>query len=82
MNGFWRFALTFLGGAVVGAIGATVVARQDGIRPAAANLISRGIDAKDALMGKVDTLKENVEDLVAEAQNSAEKRKTEKEAAK
>ncbi len=81
MNGFLKFALTFIGGVVVGAVGATAVSRNEGVRPFAAGLISRGMDAKDAFMGKVETLKENVEDLVAEAQTSAEKRKVQKEEA-
>ncbi len=81
MNGLFRFALVFLGGAVVGAIGATALSRSEGVRPMAANLISRGMDAKDSFMGKVETLKENMEDLVAEAQSSAEKRKEKKEEA-
>ncbi len=79
MNGFLKFALTFIGGVVVGAVGATVVSRSEGMRPVATNLISRGMDAKDAFMGKVETLKENMEDLVAEAQSSAEKRKAQTE---
>ncbi len=79
MNGFFKFALTFLGGVVVGVVGASAVSRKEGVRPLAADLISRGLDAKDVLLGKVETLKENVEDLVAEAQHSAEKRKMQKE---
>ncbi len=81
MNGFLKFALVFIGGAVIGALGASAASRSDGVRPMAANLISRGMDAKDAFMGKVETLKENMEDLVAEAQTSAEKRKVQKEEA-
>ncbi len=81
MNAFWKFALVFIGGAVVGAVGATTVSRHDGVRPLAADLLSRSMDAKDAVMGKVETLKENMEDLVAEAQNTAEKRKVKKEEA-
>ncbi len=77
--GILRFALIFLGGAVVGAIGAKAASGGEGIRPLVTNLISRGLDAKDSLMGKVETLKENVEDLVAEAHSSAEKRKEQNE---
>ncbi len=81
MNGFLKFALVFVGGVVVGALGANAVSRSEGVRPLAADLISRGMGAKDAFMGKVETLKENVEDLVAEAQSSVEKRKAQKEEA-
>ena len=41
----------------------------------------RGMDVKDALLSKVESLKEDVEDLTAEARLAAEKRKTTKEPA-
>ncbi len=81
MNGIFRIALTLIGGIVIGAVGAKALSRHDGVRPLAADLLSRSMDAKDAILGKVETLKENVEDLVAEAQNTAEKRKVQKEEA-
>ncbi len=75
MNGFLKFGLVFLGGVVLGAISKEALTGNGGLRPAAANLLSRGMDAKDCVMGKVETLKETVEDLVAEAQDASEKRK-------
>lgn len=52
-------------------------------KPLATDLLSRGIDVKDALMSKVEALKEDVEDLTAEARQASEKRKTSaKDAAK
>ncbi len=81
MYGLLRFGLVFLGGAALGAMAATCTARKDGVRPLAAELLSRGMDVKDCVMGKVETLKENVEDLVAEAQHSSEKRREQKEGA-
>ena len=41
----------------------------------------RGMDVKDALLSKVESIKEDVEDLTAEARLAAEKRKTSKDAA-
>lgn len=76
MNDGLRFGLYFLGGMVVGALGAVAVSRGKlDVRPVAADLLSRGIDVKDALMGKVDALKEGMEDLAAEARQVSEKRK-------
>ena len=40
----------------------------------------RGMDVKDALLSKVESIKEDVEDLTAEARLAAEKRKTASEA--
>ena len=39
------------------------------------------MDVKDALLSKVEAIKEDVEDLTAEARLAAEKRKTTKDAA-
>ena len=44
-------------------------------KPLATDLLSRGMDAKDALLSKVESIKEDVEDLTAEARLAAEKRK-------
>lgn len=72
----WKNALIFLGGAAVGVLGAAAIARnKDALRPMAANLLSRGLDVKDAVVSKVETLKENVEDIVAEARQVADKRR-------
>ena len=76
MNDGLRFGLYFLGGMVVGALGAVAVSKGKlDVRPVAADLLSRGIDVKDAFMGKVDALKEGMEDLAAEARQAAEKRR-------
>ncbi len=45
------------------------------IKPLAADLLSRGMDVKDAVLAKVETVKENVDDMVAEAREASEKRK-------
>ncbi len=81
MQGFLRFGLVFLGGLVVGAVAKQALSGNNGIRPMATDLLSRGMDAKDCVMGKVETLKETVEDFVAEAQSASEKRKTKQEKA-
>ncbi len=75
MQGLLRFGLVFLGGIVVGAVAKQALSNNNNLRPMATDLLSRGMDAKDCVMSKVETLKETVEDFVAEAQNTSEKRK-------
>ncbi len=80
MQGFLKFGLVFLGGAILGALAKHTVDNNEGLRTATTNLLSRGIDMKDCVMSKVETLKETAQDLVAEAQNTSEKRKETTEA--
>ena len=76
MNDGWKFGLWFLGGVAVGALGAVAVSKGKlDFKPVAADLLSRGIDVKDALMGKVEAVKEDMEDLAAQARQASDKRK-------
>ena len=76
MNETWKAVLLFLGGVAVGAVGTVAISKnKEHLKPLAADLLSRGIDAKDAVLGKVESVKENVEDLLAEAQHVSEQRK-------
>lgn len=76
MNDFVKFGLFFLGGVAVGALGAVAVTKGDlNIKPLVADALSRGLEVKDALLAKVETVKEDVEDIVAEARQAAEERK-------
>ena len=61
MNENLKYGLFFLGGIALGAIGAVAV--------------SRGMDVKDALARKVATVKEDMEDLAAEARAAQKQRK-------
>ena len=82
MNENFKYGLFFLGGVALGAIGAVAVSRGKlDLKPFAAELVSRGLDAKDALMGKAETVRENMEDIVAEAQAASEQRKARHEEA-
>ena len=81
MNSGIKFGLIVLGGIALGALGAVALSRGKlNLKPVAADLISRGMDAKDALMSKVEAVKEDMEDLAAEARQASEKRKAAKEA--
>ncbi len=83
MSEGWKCALWFVGGLAVGALGAVAVSRGKlDFRPLAADLVSRGMDVKDALLNKMEALKEDVEDLAAEARLTSDKRKAAQEAPK
>ena len=76
MNDGLKLGLAFLGGVLLGTLGAVALSRGKlDIKPVAADLLSRGIDVKDAIMGKVDALKEDVADLAAEAREASDTRK-------
>lgn len=80
MNSGIKFGLFFLGGIALGALGAVALSKGKlNLKPVAADLISRGMDVKDALMSKVEAVKEDMEDLAAEARQVSEKRKAAKE---
>ena len=76
MNEGWKYGLAFLGGAVFG-LGAAVVLGKGKLdmKPVAADLLSRGMDVKDAVMGKVETVKEDLQDLAAQARQAADRRR-------
>ena len=81
MNENMKYALFLLGGLAVGALGAVAVSKGKlNLKPLATDLISRGLDVKDAVLSKVETAKENMDDLVAEARFASEQRKETKEA--
>lgn len=76
MNDNMKYGLFFLGGVALGAIGAVAVSRGKlDLKPFATELMSRGLDARDALLARAETVRENVEDMVAEAQAVSEQRK-------
>lgn len=82
MNNGFKYGLLFLGGIALGALGAVALSKgKIDLRPVAADLISRGIDVKDAIMSKVEAVKEDLEDLAAEARQTVNKRKTAKKKA-
>ena len=82
MNENLKYGLFFLGGAALGALGAVGVGRgKRGVKPVAAELVSRGLDVRDALLAKAETVRENMEDVVAEAQAVSEQRRARSEEA-
>jgi hypothetical protein len=76
MNNNLKYGLFFLGGVALGAIGAVAVSRGKlDIKPLATDLISRGLEVKDAVLAKADAVREDMEDMVAEARAASEQRK-------
>ena len=77
-----QYGLFFLGGVALGAIGAVAVSRGKlDLKPLATDLISRGLEVKDAVLAKADAVREDVEDMVAEARAASEQRKAHPEEA-
>ena len=62
------------------AAGVVLTKKAKDVKYVAADLLSRGMDAKDAIMAKVETMREDVQDLAAEAKNASDKRKAAKKA--
>ena len=63
----------------LGGVGAVAGSRVKlDLKSFATELISRGMDMKDAVLARVDGVKEDVEDMVAEARAAAEERKEQK----
>ena len=78
MNNGLKYGLCFLGGLALGVVGTVAVTRGKlDLKPLATDLVSRGMDMKDAIMSKVEAVKEDMEDLAAEARQAADKRKAE-----
>lgn len=72
-----KFVWTLLGGVLIGAIGATSIKRGK-LKPCMTRLMSYGYDLKDCLIEECETIKENVEDIAAEAKEQADLRKARK----
>ena len=67
------------GGVTLGVVGAVAVSRGKlDIKPFATELLSRGMDMKDAVLAKMEGVKEDMEDMVAEARVAAEERRENK----
>ena len=81
MNETTKYGLFFLGGVVVGALGAVAVTRGTlDVKPLATDLLSTGLDLRDKVMAGVEGVKEDLADVMAEAEVKAQERKLAKEA--
>ena len=76
-----KYGLFFLGGVVVGALGAVAISRGKlDVKPLASDLLSTGMDLRDKVMAGVEGVKEDLADVMAEAQVKSQERKLAKEA--
>ncbi len=82
LNQATKYGLFFVGGLVVGALGAVAIAKGkkfDGVKPLASSLLSAGIDAKDKVLASVEGVREDLADVIAEAQAKSQERREAKE---
>lgn len=81
MNNTTKYGLFFLGGVVVGALGAVAITRGKlNVKPLAADLLSTGLDLRDKVMAGIEGVKEDLADVMAEAEVKSQERKLAKEA--
>lgn len=81
MNNTTKYGLFFLGGVVVGALGAVAITRGKlNVKPLAADLLSTGLDLRVKVMAGVEGVKEDLADVMAEAEVKSQERKLAKEA--
>ncbi len=82
MNNAAKYGLFFVGGLVVGALGAVAVSRGKlDLKPLATDLLAGGMDLKEKAMGFVEAAKEDIADAVAEAQVKSQEKKAQAEQA-
>jgi gas vesicle protein len=73
---FWKYALAVGAGVALGAMAAMLLSRDSSaLKKNAAALLGHGLDLKDKMAEFLETAKENVEDLAAEAKNEQARRK-------
>ena len=76
-----KYGLFFLGGVVVGALGAVAISRGKlDVKPLASDLLSTGIVLRDKVVAGVEGVKEDLADVMAEAEVKSQERKLAKEA--
>ncbi len=82
MNSYTKYGLIFLGGVALGALGAVAITRGKlDIKPLASDLLSGGMALRDKIMTGVEGVKEDIEDVIAEAQIKNREQTTAREAA-
>lgn len=80
MNENMKYGLFLLGGVAIGALGAVALGKgKIDLKPVVTDLLGKGIDLKEKVMTTMETARENMEDLMAEATHAAEARKAAQE---
>jgi hypothetical protein len=71
MNSNSKGALLFVGGAALGALAVYALTKgSPSFKPLLADVMAGGLNLKDKLLGVVDQAKENIEDIMAEAEHA------------
>lgn len=82
MNLNVKYGLFFLGGVALGALGAVAITRGKlDVKPLATSLLSSGLDLRDKALAAVESVKEDIADVVAEAQVKSQEKREAAEAA-
>ena len=77
-NNYWKYGFTLGAGIALGALGATLLSRGSiDLKKTMATVLSHGMDLKDKAATLVETARENMDDLAAEARQVSETRKEE-----
>ena len=75
-NDWWKYGLGAIIGLAAGAAGAILLSRNPGAaKKACATLLSHAMEVKEKAATVMETAKENMEDLAAEARHDFEERK-------
>lgn len=75
---YWKCGLALGAGVAIGALGAILLSRGSiDLKKTMTTVLSHGMDLKDKAATLVETAKENMEDLAAEARHASEARKDE-----
>ena len=78
MNEGLKYGLILAAGVAIGALAAIAAGKGKlDLKPFAADIMSRGMDVKDTILGKVEAIKEDAEDMLAAARQKADARKAE-----
>ncbi|MDR1359748.1 MAG: hypothetical protein LBJ82_02105 [Deltaproteobacteria bacterium] len=76
----WKYGLVLGAGLAIGAAGALLLSRNPAlVKKTLAAALSRGIDLKDKAAVFMETAKENMEDIAAEARHARDQRKSRQE---
>jgi len=74
-NDWWKYGLSLGLGLSIGAIGAVLISRNPGaIKKACVSVLSHAMDVKEKTVTAVETAKENMEDMLAEARHDLNER--------
>lgn len=80
-----KLLLTFLGGAVAGAAGLAALNRNKldfgHMKPLMTGLMSKSMVMKDAVMSRMESMKEDLEDMAAEARDQVDQARMDENAA-